>query len=81
MAKDIADTVELLATTRLGEKAQLTIPKEYRHSLALDPGSPTLTLREGPRKRCPRKRCQGLCWSQTKGRSQAGDSDSERRCY
>jgi AbrB family looped-hinge helix DNA binding protein len=36
---ETSDTVELLATTRLGEKGQLTIPKEYRRSLALDAGA------------------------------------------
>jgi hypothetical protein len=40
MATETADTVEFLATTRLGEKGQVTIPKEYRRSLALDSGAP-----------------------------------------
>lgn len=41
------DTVELLATTRLGEKGQLTIPKEYRRSLALDAGAPFAVVKVG----------------------------------
>ncbi|HEX9723034.1 MAG TPA: AbrB/MazE/SpoVT family DNA-binding domain-containing protein [Vicinamibacteria bacterium] len=47
MATQTADTVEFLATTRLGEKGQLTIPKEYRQSLALDPGSPIAVVQVG----------------------------------
>ena len=47
MATQTADTVEFLATTRLGEKGQLTIPKEYRESLALDPGSPIAVVQVG----------------------------------
>ncbi len=41
------DTVELLSTTRLGEKGQLTIPKEYRRSLALDAGAPFAVVQVG----------------------------------
>jgi hypothetical protein len=29
--------VEFLATTRLGEKGQMTVPKEYRSKLGLKP--------------------------------------------
>jgi AbrB family looped-hinge helix DNA binding protein len=47
MTTDAAETVEFLATTRLGEKGQLTIPKEYRQSLALDPGSPIAVVQVG----------------------------------
>ena len=47
MATEIAETVEFLATTRLGEKGQLTIPKEYRRSLALDAGAPIAVVRVG----------------------------------
>ncbi len=47
MAAETEDTVEFLATTRLGEKGQLTIPKEYRQALALDPGSPIAVVRIG----------------------------------
>lgn len=44
---ETADTVELLATTRLGEKGQLTIPKGYRQSLALDAGAPFAVVQIG----------------------------------
>lgn len=47
MATEISDTVEFLATTRLGEKGQLTIPKEYRQSLALDAGAPIAVVQVG----------------------------------
>jgi bifunctional DNA-binding transcriptional regulator/antitoxin component of YhaV-PrlF toxin-antitoxin module len=47
MAMETADTVELLATARLGEKGQLTIPKEYRRSLALDAGAPFAVVQVG----------------------------------
>jgi len=47
MAMETADVVEFLATTRLGEKGQLTIPKEYRQSLDLDPGSPIAVVQVG----------------------------------
>lgn len=39
--------VEYLATTRLGEKGQITVPKEYRDALALDAGAPISVLRLG----------------------------------
>ncbi len=47
MATETADTVEFLATTRLGEKGQLTVPKEYRRSLALDAGAPIAVVQIG----------------------------------
>ena len=47
MAMETADVVEFLATTRLGEKGQLTIPKEYRQSLDLHPGSPIAVVQVG----------------------------------
>lgn len=39
--------VEYLTTTRLGEKGQLTIPKEYRETLGLETGAPVAVLRVG----------------------------------
>lgn len=39
--------VEYLATTRLGEKGQLTVPKEYRETLGLETGAPFAVLRVG----------------------------------
>ncbi|HSF14049.1 MAG TPA: AbrB/MazE/SpoVT family DNA-binding domain-containing protein, partial [Vicinamibacteria bacterium] len=47
MATDTSDSVEFLGSTRLGEKGQLTIPKEYRRTLALDPGSPIAVVKVG----------------------------------
>ena len=37
MATETALPIEFLSTARLGEKGQMTIPKEYRQSLALKP--------------------------------------------
>lgn len=42
-----APAVEFLASTRLGEKGQLTIPKEFRRSLSLEAGAPIAVLRVG----------------------------------
>lgn len=39
--------VEFLATSYLGEKGQLTIPKQYRDSLTLKTGAPLAALRLG----------------------------------
>jgi bifunctional DNA-binding transcriptional regulator/antitoxin component of YhaV-PrlF toxin-antitoxin module len=47
MATEAALPVEFLSTTRLGEKGQLTIPKQYRQSLALDAGAPIAVLQLG----------------------------------
>ena len=47
MTLETADTVEFLATTRLGEKGQLTVPKEYRRSMALDAGAPIAVVQIG----------------------------------
>jgi len=39
--------VEYVANTRIGEKGQLTIPKQYRDELGFDAGSPVAVLRVG----------------------------------
>jgi AbrB family looped-hinge helix DNA binding protein len=39
--------VEYLASTRIGEKGQLTVPKEYRDAVGLEAGSPVAVLRVG----------------------------------
>ena len=39
--------VEYVANTRIGEKGQLTIPKQYRDELGLDAGAPVAVLRVG----------------------------------
>ena len=42
------DFVGYLATTRLGEKGQMTIPKEFREALRLEAGAPISVLQFGP---------------------------------
>ena len=39
--------VEYLATARLGEKGQITVPKEYREAFALEAGTPITVLQLG----------------------------------
>lgn len=39
--------VEYLATTRLGERGTMTLPKEYRDALGLGTGAPLTVLRIG----------------------------------
>ena len=39
--------VEYLSHTRIGEKGQLTIPKQYRDELGLNTGDPVAVLRIG----------------------------------
>lgn len=40
-------TLEYLTTTKIGEKGQLTVPKEFRRDLGLETGSPFAVLRLG----------------------------------
>jgi AbrB family looped-hinge helix DNA binding protein len=40
-------TVEFLSITRIGEKGQLTVPKQFREDLGLGNGSPFAVLRLG----------------------------------
>jgi AbrB family looped-hinge helix DNA binding protein len=40
-------TLEFLTTTRIGEKGQLTVPKQFREDLGLGTGSPFAVLRLG----------------------------------
>src|ERR1700684_3177965 len=40
-------TLEYLATTKIGEKGQLTVPKEFRQELGLGTGAPFAVLRLG----------------------------------
>ena len=55
--------VAYLATARLGKKGQITVPKEYREALALQPGTPMSLLRLGsglvliPEQACFREFC------------------------
>jgi AbrB family looped-hinge helix DNA binding protein len=47
MATETALLIEFLSTARLGEKGQMTIPKQYRQSLALEAGAPIAVLQVG----------------------------------
>ena len=40
-------TLEYLTTTKIGEKGQLTVPKQYRKDFGLGAGSPFAVLRLG----------------------------------
>jgi AbrB family looped-hinge helix DNA binding protein len=40
-------TLEYLTTTKIGEKGQLTVPKQFRKDLRLDAGAPFAVLRLG----------------------------------
>lgn len=40
-------TVEYLTTTKIGEKGQLTVPKQFREDLGLGAGAPFAVLRLG----------------------------------
>ncbi|MCI0348985.1 MAG: AbrB/MazE/SpoVT family DNA-binding domain-containing protein [Acidobacteriales bacterium] len=42
-----AKLIEYLATTRLGERGTMTLPKEYRDALKLETGAPLTILRVG----------------------------------
>jgi len=45
--EDTSVPVEYLTTARLGEKGQLTLPKAYRDTVALDTGAPIAVLQVG----------------------------------
>jgi AbrB family looped-hinge helix DNA binding protein len=47
MTEDTTMPVEFLTTTRLGEKGQLTVPKEYREAMRLETGAPVAVMRLG----------------------------------
>ncbi|HET9399836.1 MAG TPA: AbrB/MazE/SpoVT family DNA-binding domain-containing protein [Candidatus Acidoferrales bacterium] len=42
-----SSTLEYLTTTKIGEKGQLTVPKEFRDDLGLGDGAPFAVLRLG----------------------------------
>ena len=44
---ETSTVVEFLSMTRMGEKGQMTIPKEFRSELGLKPGAPISVLRVG----------------------------------
>jgi AbrB family looped-hinge helix DNA binding protein len=43
----MAALLEYLTTTKIGEKGQLTVPKEFREDLGLESGAPFAVLRMG----------------------------------
>lgn len=43
----LTSTIEYLSSTRIGEKGQLTVPKEFREDLGLGRGAPFAVLRIG----------------------------------
>ena len=45
--EDTSIPVKYLTTARLGEKGQITLPKAYRDTVALDVGAPITVLRLG----------------------------------
>ena len=47
MSAEATPLVEYLSTTRMGEKGQVTVPKEYRDAIRLEPGAPVAILRVG----------------------------------
>jgi AbrB family looped-hinge helix DNA binding protein len=44
---DRGTTLQYLTTTKIGEKGQLTVPKQFRHDLGLGTGAPFSVLRLG----------------------------------
>ena len=72
-----AKLVEYLATTRLGERGTMTLPKEYRDALKLETGAPMTVLRigEGLIVIPEQKRFEQLCDSIAARLENAGISD------
>lgn len=73
-----AKLVEYLATTRLGERGTMTLPKEYRDALKLETGAPMTILRvgEGLILLPEQKRFEELCDSIAAKLENAGISDA-----
>ncbi len=72
-------TIEYLASTKIGEKGQLTIPKQFREDLGLETGAPFTVLRLGdgliifPEQ----KRFQALCVAMSSALAGAGITTDE----
>ena len=47
MSSETELPIEYLTTARLGEKGQITVPKEYRDALSLEAGAPIAVLQLG----------------------------------
>ena len=60
-------TVEFLAPIRLGEKGQVTIPKQYRDALKLEVGASIAALRIGDGLGLPRHRITGRAVRSVRG--------------
>jgi AbrB family looped-hinge helix DNA binding protein len=78
MGDETLRQVEYLTTTRLGEKGQLTIPKEFRDSLNLEPGEPIAVMRVGPGLMLftEQERFKDLCGRLAELLDDSGSSDS-----
>ena len=70
--------VEYLATTRLGERGTMTLPKEYRDALKLETGAPMTVLRigEGLMLIPENRRFEDLCDAIASRLENAGISDT-----
>jgi AbrB family looped-hinge helix DNA binding protein len=71
--------LEYLATTKIGEKAQLTVPKQFREDLGLENGAPFAVLRLGdglillPEQQRFEQLCQQVSSSLTTAWMKSGD--------
>ena len=74
----LTETVEYIATSRLGERGTMTLPKEYRDALHLEAGAPVSLLRIGDGLLLipEQKRFEELCESLAKRLSGAGISEA-----
>ena|SRR5215472_6710378 len=66
--------IEYLATTKIGEKGQLTVPKQFREDLGLDPGAPFAVMRIGDALLLipQQQQFERLCQKMTENLTQAG---------
>ena len=74
----MSELIEYMVTTRLGERGTMTLPKEYRDALHLEPGAAVSVLRLGDGLLLipEQKRFQQLCESITKRLEDAGVSEA-----
>jgi AbrB family looped-hinge helix DNA binding protein len=72
-------TVQFLSITRIGEKGQLTVPKQFREDLGLGNGSPFAVLRLGDSLLLlpEQKRFEELCDQIREKLASAGVTDRE----
>jgi AbrB family looped-hinge helix DNA binding protein len=85
-------TIEYLTTTKIGEKGQLTVPKQFRQDLGLGTGAPFAVLRLGdglillPEQRRFEQLCEQVSASLTSAGVTSNDllatlSDARSRVY